>query len=76
MMPSLASCSLSEMLSALSPQQPLVYQLYLNPDRTLSESMIERVVERGGKVLVVTVDAPTLGRRMRSRKNIFHLFLL
>ena len=48
MLPTLASCTLDEMLAAKSPGQTQFFQLYVNKDRAISERMI-RKAEAGTK---------------------------
>jgi len=71
MLPTLASSSLEEMLQARAPDQVLFYQLYVNPDRSKTASIIKEAERGGVKALFVTVDAPSLGRRERDMRNKF-----
>ncbi|KAI8620577.1 FMN-dependent dehydrogenase-domain-containing protein [Chytriomyces sp. MP71] len=68
MMPTLASCSMDEMLDARIPGQDAWYQLYVNADRNVTRGVIEKAERRGCKALVVTVDAPQLGRREKDMR--------
>eukprot|EP01104_Vermistella_antarctica_P004131 TRINITY_DN14641_c0_g1_i1.p1 TRINITY_DN14641_c0_g1~~TRINITY_DN14641_c0_g1_i1.p1 ORF type:complete len:518 (-),score=96.12 TRINITY_DN14641_c0_g1_i1:3-1424(-) len=69
MIPTLASCSLKEMIDAREEGQVQFYQVYVNPDRKVTEDRI-RQAERGGcKAICLTVDAPALGRRERDMRN-------
>ena len=52
---------------------PLWFQLYVYRDRSLTRSLVERVEAAGCRALVVTVDAPLLGRRESDVRNRFHL---
>lgn len=61
--PTLASCTLEEMLAAAIPGQVQFLQLYVNHNRQVSERLIRRAEEGGIKAIFVTVDAPQLGRR-------------
>lgn len=63
MMPTLASCTLGEMLAAKAPSQVQFYQLYVNSNRSVSERLVRQAEAGGCKALCVTVDAPCLGRR-------------
>jgi L-lactate dehydrogenase (cytochrome) len=58
MMPTLASCSMDEMMDAAVPGQPLWFQLYVNQDRTVTERIVRHAEKRGVKALFITVDAP------------------
>jgi 4-hydroxymandelate oxidase len=51
----------------------LWFQLYWLHDRTLVEQLIARAEEVGCRALVVTVDLPMQGRRLRDVRNAFHL---
>ena len=52
---------------------PLWFQLYVYRDRGATRSLVERVEAAGCKALVLTVDAPVLGRRERDMRNQFRL---
>jgi isopentenyl diphosphate isomerase/L-lactate dehydrogenase-like FMN-dependent dehydrogenase len=61
-------------LAAITPRPPLLlFQLYVLRDRDLVESMVRRAERSGYDALVVTVDAPRLGRREGDEKNRFAL---
>ncbi|KAL1606607.1 hypothetical protein SLS60_004012 [Paraconiothyrium brasiliense] len=51
-----ASCSLEELFGARLEGQPLVFQLYLNKDRSASSALIERVTQLGASAIILTVD--------------------
>ncbi|KAJ3379079.1 hypothetical protein HDU84_007060 [Entophlyctis sp. JEL0112] len=68
MMPTLASCSLDEMLDARSEGQPSWFQLYVNSDREVTRRIVQHAEKRGCKGLFVTVDAPQLGRREKDMR--------
>jgi 4-hydroxymandelate oxidase len=51
---------------------PLWFQLYLQPDLTFTESVIQRATKAGCRALVITVDSPTSGRHERDDRNDFH----
>lgn len=59
--------SLEEIASAA--QGPLWFQLYLWRDRALVESLVRRAAAAGYTVLVVTVDVPQVGLRLRDMRN-------
>jgi L-lactate dehydrogenase (cytochrome) len=69
MIPTLASCTLDEILAARAPGQVQFFQLYVNADRKLTEQLIRRVEAGGCKALVLTVDAPRLGRREKDMRT-------
>ncbi|HEV8192593.1 MAG TPA: alpha-hydroxy acid oxidase, partial [Ktedonobacterales bacterium] len=52
---------------------PLWFQLYVYRDRAVSESLARRAEAAGCRALVLTVDAPRLGRRERDIRNGFGL---
>jgi isopentenyl diphosphate isomerase/L-lactate dehydrogenase-like FMN-dependent dehydrogenase len=49
------------------------FQLYVLRDRAAVEALVRRAERSGATALVVTVDAPTLGRRERDVRNKFAL---
>ncbi|TCB98625.1 alpha-hydroxy-acid oxidizing protein [Micromonospora zingiberis] len=49
------------------------FQLYWLRDRGLVADLLARVREAGCRALVVTVDVPVLGRRLRDLRNAFRL---
>ncbi|HUS32217.1 MAG TPA: alpha-hydroxy acid oxidase [Kofleriaceae bacterium] len=52
---------------------PVFFQLYVYKDRSATEALVRRVEAAGAKALVLTVDAPLLGRRERDVRNNFAL---
>ena len=52
---------------------PLWFQLYLQPDRDLTLSLVRRAEAAGFEALVLTVDAPVQGPRDRERRAGFQL---
>lgn len=58
---SMATMSAAD-VAAAAPGAPLWYQLYVLKDRSVTERMVKRAEAAGFKALVVTVDAPRLGR--------------
>jgi 4-hydroxymandelate oxidase len=52
---------------------PLWFQLYVYRDRTVSERLVRRAEAAGYRGLVLTVDAPRLGRREADIRNGFGL---
>lgn len=54
-----------------APEARLWFQVYLYKDRDLVRSLIARARAIGCESLVITVDVPLLGRRLRDRRNRF-----
>jgi 4-hydroxymandelate oxidase len=52
---------------------PIWFQLYIYRDRGATKALVERAEAAGCTALVLTVDAPLLGRRERDAKNRFRL---
>lgn len=52
---------------------PLWLQVYCLRDRSMTRRLIERAADAGFEALVLTVDAPHLGRRLRDLRNGFRL---
>lgn len=52
---------------------PVWFQLYVYRDRGATEALVRRAEAAGAGALVLTVDAPRLGRRERDVKSGFHL---
>ena len=71
MCPTLASYSLDEMCAARQPGQTQWYQLYVNPNRKLTEDVVRKAERLGCTALCITVDAPQLGRREKDMRNKF-----
>ncbi|KAG9030433.1 Cytochrome b2, mitochondrial precursor [Tulasnella sp. JGI-2019a] len=58
-----SSCTLEEIAGARAAGQPLIFQLYLAKDREVSEAKLKEVEGLGFNAIMLTVDAPILGRR-------------
>jgi 4-hydroxymandelate oxidase len=56
-----------------SSSGPLWFQLYVYKDRAATADLVARVEAAGASALVLTVDAPRLGRRERDVRNRFAL---
>ncbi len=52
---------------------PVWFQLYVYKDRDITAELVKRAEQAGCQALVLTVDAPVLGRRERDARNRFHL---
>jgi len=68
----LSSVSPAE-LAAAAPEAPQWFQLYCSRDRGFTKELVAAVGEAGFQALVVTVDAPVLGRRERDLRTAFVL---
>ena len=71
MIPTLASFSFDEIVSARRGDQVQWLQLYVNKDRAITKNIVQRAEEAGCKGLFITVDAPQLGRRERDMRSKF-----
>src|SRR5436305_561816 len=58
-------------VAAAAPEGRRWFQLYVYKDRGVTRSLVEQAVEAGYDAIVVTVDAPFLGRRERDIRNAF-----
>lgn len=67
----LATTSLEDIASA--SRAPKFFQLYVHKDRVFTQTLVARAEEAGYDALVVTVDTPLLGRRLRDERNAFSL---
>ena len=67
----LSNSPVEEVVAASSG--PVWFQLYVYRDREASRALVQRVEAAGCKALVLTVDAPLLGRRERDMRNRFQL---
>jgi 4-hydroxymandelate oxidase len=67
----LSTVALEDVARATST--PAWFQLYAYRDRALTRALVERAEASGYEALVLTVDAPLLGRRERDARNEFAL---
>ncbi len=67
----LSNVALEEVVKAASG--PVFFQVYIYKDRGGTRALVERARDAGCKALVLTVDAPVLGRRERDVRNEFRL---
>ncbi len=58
---------------ASAARSPVWLQVYCFRDRCVTQNLIERAERAGFEALVLTVDAPCLGRRLRDLRNGFRL---
>jgi 4-hydroxymandelate oxidase len=68
---SLATTAVEQVVAAASG--PVWFQLYVYRDRAATAGLVARAQAAGCKAIVLTVDAPLLGRRERDVRNRFHL---
>jgi isopentenyl diphosphate isomerase/L-lactate dehydrogenase-like FMN-dependent dehydrogenase len=62
-----------EAVAAAAPDAPRWFQLYVFRDRGVTRSFLEQAVEHGYGAIVLTVDAPRLGRRERDFRTGFRV---
>src|SRR5215217_5604604 len=67
----LSTTTVEEVVAAASG--PVWFQLYVYRDRQATEGLVRRAEAAGCRALVLTVDAPLLGRRERDVRNRFRL---
>jgi 4-hydroxymandelate oxidase len=67
----LSTTSIEDVVAAASG--PVWFQLYVYRDRKATEGLVRRAEAAGCRALVLTVDAPFLGRRERDVRNRFAL---
>ncbi|ADB35055.1 (S)-2-hydroxy-acid oxidase [Kribbella flavida DSM 17836] len=60
-------------LEEIAGAAPTWFQLYWLRDRAVVESLAERAAAAGCSALMVTVDVPVMGRRLRDVRNAFAL---
>jgi 4-hydroxymandelate oxidase len=69
---SLATCSLED-VAAAAPGAPRWMQIYILRDRARTKDLVHRAVAHGYGALVLTVDAPVSGLRLRELRSGVHL---
>jgi hypothetical protein len=67
----IATASIEE-VARVAPDAPRWFQLYMAPEREISEHLIARAEAAGYRALCLTVDTPLLGRRERDVRNRFN----
>jgi 4-hydroxymandelate oxidase len=65
-----STCSIEDVGAVDGPKW---FQLYVYADRGMTKALVERAEAAAMKAIVLTVDAPILGRRERDLRNRFHL---
>jgi isopentenyl diphosphate isomerase/L-lactate dehydrogenase-like FMN-dependent dehydrogenase len=68
----MATATIAE-VAAAAPDAPRWFQLYVFRDRGINRALIEQAAEHGYGAIVVTLDAPVLGRRERDLRTGFHV---
>lgn len=68
---SLSNTDVEDVVSAATG--PVWFQLYVYRDRGATEALVRRAEAAGCSAIVLTVDAPLLGRREQDVRNRFHL---
>ena len=67
----ISTTSMEEVAAAVD--SPKWFQLYMHKDRELTAGLVKRAHEHGYLAIVLTVDTPLLGRRLRDERNSFTL---
>ena len=67
----LSTFSIEEVMAVATG--PVWFQLYVFKNRAISASLVKRAQVAGCKAIVLTVDAPLLGRRERDVRNQFRM---
>src|ERR1044071_3683805 len=67
--PSTMGTSSIEDIKAANPHGRNWFQLYMWKDRDRSMALVERAVQAGFDTLLVTVDVPVAGARLRDARN-------
>jgi 4-hydroxymandelate oxidase len=62
-----------EDVRAAAPEADLLFQLYLVRDLEYTRTLVERAEAAGYRAIVLTVDLPVLGYRVRDRRSGFEL---
>ncbi len=60
-------------VAAAAPGAPRWFQLYVFRDRSVTRALVEQAAEHGYGAIVLTVDAPRLGRRERDLRTGFRV---
>lgn len=68
----LATTTLED-VAAAAPSAPRWFQLYVHKDRAFTARLVARAKAAGYRAIVVTADAPVLGRRLADVRNEFCL---
>ncbi len=68
----LSTTSMEDAVQA-APEVPRLFQLYVTKNREIAQSLVRDAEALGFAALVLTVDAPQLGKREADERNKFHL---
>jgi 4-hydroxymandelate oxidase len=71
--PYIISTLSSQPMEKIAAEATTWFQLYWLRDRAMVESLIDRAGQAGCTALMVTVDVPVMGRRLRDVRNSFQL---
>lgn len=69
----LATTKLEDIAQTAPIDTNLWFQLYVYRDRRITEDLVNRAIASGYRALVLTVDAPMMGRRRADERNGFEL---
>jgi len=61
----------SQAASTIGLNAPLWFQLYIQPQKTINQSLIKRAEDAGYQAIVITVDAPINGLRYHEARDKF-----
>ncbi|KAG4253044.1 hypothetical protein BFJ72_g15064 [Fusarium proliferatum] len=61
--PTMASYSVDEIVDALPDGHPFFFQLYVNPNRAITQKLLEEIRGLKPKAIIVTVDLPVFSKR-------------
>ncbi|WP_421845583.1 alpha-hydroxy acid oxidase [Mycobacterium sp.] len=64
----LATCSIEDVVNAV-PEGRKWFQLYMWRDRDLSMALVQRAADAGFDTMLITVDVPVAGARLRDTRN-------
>jgi 4-hydroxymandelate oxidase len=68
----MSTCSIEDVATA-APDSTRWFQLYVQRDRDLTRSLVERAASTGYRAIVLTVDLPVLGYRERDLRSGFEM---
>uniref|UniRef100_A0A914YBT1 FMN hydroxy acid dehydrogenase domain-containing protein n=1 Tax=Panagrolaimus superbus TaxID=310955 RepID=A0A914YBT1_9BILA len=69
----LSTTRLEDIAQTATINTHLWFQLYVYRDRRITENLVNRAISSGYRALVLTVDAPMMGRRRADERNGFEL---
>jgi 4-hydroxymandelate oxidase len=68
----MSTCSIED-VAAAAPDSTRWFQLYVQADRDLTRSLVERAASSGYRAILLTVDLPLLGYRERDLRSGFEM---